>query len=75
MKSIPVILKKIRDLLPYFFLISIYFFFVNLEARKENNKTQFSEKKLNNITTKKSFSEKEQLRLAIPVIPYKDYYE
>ncbi len=72
MKSILKILKKIRDLLPYFFLISIYFFFVNLEARKENNKTQFNEKNLNNMPNKKPVSEKEQLRLAIPVIPYKN---
>ncbi len=68
-------LKKIRNLLPYFFLISIYFLFVNLEARKENNNTQFSEENLNNAPNDKSVSEKEQLRLAIPVIPYKINYD
>ena len=65
-------LKKIRNLLPYFFLIATYFFFINLEAKKENNKNQYNEKNLNRLRKETSTSEKQPLRLAIPVIPYKN---
>ena len=72
MKSLLIILKKVRNLLPYFFLIATYFFFINLEAKKENNKNQYNEKNLNRLRKETSTSEKQPLRLAIPVIPYKN---
>jgi len=69
MKSITIILKSIKNLLPYFLLIGIYFFFVNLEARKDTKNTLNSEEE--NIFTddELSFDEKD-LRIKIPVIPY-----
>ena len=69
MISISIILKNIKNLLPYFLLIAIYFFFVNLEATKDTNSNLTSEKepiypdKKNNINHN-------NLRIKIPVIPY-----
>ena len=68
-------LKKIRELLPYFILISIYFFFVNIEARNEHKRNKI-ELKTNKISNKNKddlsniyvFNE----RIEIPVIPYED---
>ena len=71
MKLILMLLKNLKDLLPYFLLIALYFFFINLETRKEkiNNKIIDIEKK---ITDDKSIrNDKQQLRIAIPVVPYK----
>ena len=70
MNSLRVILKKLRNQLPYFLLIAIYFFFVNLEARKDSNykrKTVIQDKIFDNEL---KVNEK-QLRIKIPVIPYK----
>tara|TARA_B100000579_G_C22691234_1_gene785129 strand:+ start:252 stop:443 length:192 start_codon:yes stop_codon:yes gene_type:complete len=61
-------LKNLKDLLPYLVLVAIYFFFVNLEARKVNNK--IPEEKYE-IKEKKSKIHSEQVRITIPVIPYK----
>ena len=60
MKSIFMILKKIRNQLPYLLLVVIYFFFVNLEARKynENIRTNENEAKL--------IEENERQREAVP---------
>jgi len=71
MKLILMLLKNLKDLLPYFLLIALYFFFINLETRKEkiNNKIIDIEKK---ITDDKSIrNDKQQLRITIPVVPYK----
>ena len=70
MNAITLFLKNIRNLIPYFLLIAIYFFFVNLEARKNKFKKIDSEK--GNILNddKPSFDAK-SLRISIPVIPYK----
>ena len=70
MKSIFTILRNIRNLLPYFFLISIYFFFINLEATKEKNNTRNTEYK-NKTIENKSNSLDNEMRIIIPVIPYK----
>ena len=72
MKLIFILLKNLKNLLPYFLLIALYFFFINLEARKEkiNNKIIEIEKKL--ADDKSMGYDKEQLRIAIPVIPYKN---
>ena len=72
MKSIRIFLTNIRNLLPYLFLIAIYFFFVNIEARKENNKNQIRHKEIPNLSIDRTITEKEQLRLTIPVIPYEN---
>ena len=69
MKSIVLLLKKIKDLLPYFLLITIYFFFINLETRKEKNNNRTIEKN-NELTDNKSSIYDKQLRIKIPVIPY-----
>ena len=72
MKSILKILNNLRNLTPYFLLIATYFFFVNLEARKESKKDLLRENDLIKLSEDKSSSIKKQLRLAIPVIPYKN---
>ena len=69
MKSISSIIKNIRNLLPYFLLIAIYFFFVNLEARKENNK-EIKSTKQSSMPNKRSEINERNLRIKIPVIPY-----
>ena len=70
MNSITEIIKNIKNLLPYLLLIAIYFFFVNLEARKDNetNRTNENEAKL---IEEKSSEQNKQQRIKIPVIPYK----
>ncbi len=69
MKSIFCMLKKSRNLLPYFIIIAIYFFFINLEARKHNNEKLLIEK-MNNTKDNQSNLNDKNLRLKIPVIPY-----
>ena len=71
MKPIFILLKNFKNLLPYFLLIALYFFFINLETRKEkiNNKIIQVEKQL--ADDKSTRYDKEQLRIAIPVVPYK----
>ena len=63
------ILKKIRNQLPYLLLIAIYFFFVNLEARKETNNTKNIEKKVMSNDLQPNVVDR-QRRVAIPVIPF-----
>ena len=70
MKYITESIKNIKNLLPYLLLIAIYFFFVNLEARKDNetNRTNKNEAKL---IEENSSEQNKQQRIKIPVIPYK----
>ena len=70
MKYITESIKNIKNLLPYLLLIAIYFFFVNLEAQKDNetNRTNENEAKL---IEEKSSEQNKQQRVKIPVIPYK----
>ena len=72
MKPIFILLKNLKNLLPYFLLIALYFFFINLETRKEkiNNKIIEIEKQL--VEDKSLGYDKKQLRIAIPVVPYKE---
>ncbi len=72
MKSIRRVLRNIRDLIPYFLLIATYFFFVNLEASKDNINGQFNDKSKIKIPKANSGKEKERSRISIPVIPYKN---
>tara|TARA_Y100001968_G_C19294822_1_gene686084 strand:+ start:275 stop:484 length:210 start_codon:yes stop_codon:yes gene_type:complete len=67
MKSI---FKKIKNMIPYILLVAVYFFFVNLEARKSQNghseqiRSQKDEKSLNS-------SNDNIITIKIPVMPYK----
>ena len=70
MKYIAEIIKNIKNLLPYLLLIAIYFFFVNLEARKDNETSRTNENEAKLIEEKSSEQNKQQ-RIKIPVIPYK----
>ena len=72
MKPIFILLKNLKNLLPYFLLIALYFFFINLETRKEkiNNKIIEIEKQL--VEDKSIEDDKKKLRIAIPVVPYKE---
>ena len=69
MKYITESIKKIKNLLPYLLLIAIYFFFVNLEARKDNETIRTNENEAKLIEEKSS--KNKQQRIKIPVIPYK----
>ena len=70
MKSI---IENIKNSIPYFILICIYFFFVNLEARNKMKKGQF-----NNIVLEKkeeakqtiSSNNKDNQIIVIPIIPF-----
>ena len=66
MKSVSTIFTNIKNLLPYFLLIAIYFFIVNIEASKDN-KIIDSQREL--VENKSSKINKE-IKLRIPVIPY-----
>ena len=72
MKPIFILIKNFKNLLPYFLLIALYFFFINLETRKEkiNNKIIEIEEQL--VEDKSIGYDKKKLRIAIPVVPYKE---
>ena len=72
MKPIFILIKNFKNLLPYFLLIALYFFFINLETRKEkiNNKIIEIEKQI--VEDKSIGHDKKKLRIAIPVVPYKE---
>ena len=67
MKSLFWIIKQVKELSLYLLLIIIYFFFINLEAKKEKfieiNKDVNKKNKLSNQGESNS-------RISIPVIPY-----
>ncbi len=70
MKTISKILTNIKNLLPYLLLIAIYFFFVNLEAGKDQKNNRTSENEYN-LKEEESSEQNKQERIEIPVIPYK----
>ena len=71
MRYISILLKNIKNLLPYLLLIAVYFFFVNLEARKEKNyKLNLKEENMSSDT--KSWTEEKSRKISIPVVPYKE---
>ena len=71
MKLILILLKNLKNLLPYFLLISLYFFFINLETRKEKINNKIIEIEKNLADDKPMRYDNEKLRIAIPVVPYK----
>ena len=68
MNLISNIIKNIRNLLPYFLLIAIYFFFINLEASNERSNNKVN-KNQNKLTESKSTLDDMKV-IEIPVIPY-----
>ena len=69
MNSIFILLKNLKNLIPYFLLIAIYFFFVNLEARNENDSVRKAQKE-KILAKEQSSIDDRDLRIKIPVIPY-----
>ena len=69
MKPIYLLIKNIRNLLPYIALIALYFFFINIEAKKNKNSKQII-KNEKNLTVDETVLDKKTLRIEIPVIPY-----
>tara|TARA_B100000579_G_C22509305_1_gene700731 strand:+ start:54 stop:263 length:210 start_codon:yes stop_codon:yes gene_type:complete len=67
MKSLFLLIKNIKNLLPYLVIIGIYFFFVNIEARKEKNNEL---EKQSSINRKQPGLNKNYLKIKIPVTPY-----
>lgn len=70
MKYITESIKNIKNLLPYLLLIAIYFFFVNLEAVRDNETNRTNENE-SMLIEEKSTEQNKQQRIKIPVIPYK----
>lgn len=66
MKSVSTIFTNIKNLLPYFILIAIYFFIVNIEASKDNKIKDNQKELVKNKTSKIN----KEIKLRIPVIPY-----
>ncbi len=71
MSSIYFILKNIKNLLPYFLLIAIYFLFVNLEAKKDKDNV-INTNIDHTYPEAKSSTDDKNFRIKIPVIPYND---
>ena len=71
MKLIFMLLKNFKNLSPYFLLIALYFFFINLETRKDKNNNKIIESDKQLADDKSMGYDKEPLRIAIPVVPYK----
>tara|TARA_Y100001968_G_scaffold208273_1_gene191393 strand:- start:2464 stop:2706 length:243 start_codon:yes stop_codon:yes gene_type:complete len=74
------ILINIKNIIPYFIIVIIYFFFVNLEAKKQRNKINLEQNEPiteslvgNTLLDKKviTTTNEVKLRLSIPVIPYR----
>ena len=63
------LIKNIRNLLPYIALIALYFFFINIEAKKNKNSKQIIRNE-NMLTVDETKLDKKMLRIEIPVIPY-----
>ena len=75
MKLIILVLKNIKNLLPYFIPIAIYFFFISIEASKENKLNNIIEKEnvlYKNKNKNKNIVNDKGLRIIIPVVPYKE---
>ena len=69
MKPLNLLIKNIRNLLPYIALIALYFFFINIEAKKNKNSKQII-KNENMLSVDETKLDKKMQRIEIPVIPY-----
>tara|TARA_Y100001968_G_C19105198_1_gene594512 strand:- start:491 stop:715 length:225 start_codon:yes stop_codon:yes gene_type:complete len=72
MNSNLILLKNLKNLLPYLLFIGIYFYIIGLEAGKDEYIYETIKKNENNSTVKEKDVSKKQLKIKIPVIPYKD---
>ncbi len=71
MNLIVKIIKKIKNLIPYFLLIAMYFFFINLETMEEQkNKSNIKSESQDN-EKKSRLEDKKQIKISIPVLPYR----
>ena len=70
MKIILTLLKNIKNLSIYFIFISVYFLFIFLDTQKEKQNENVIEQNYE-LIEKRSNAENKQLRIKIPVIPYK----
>ena len=75
------IVKKTKTFFPYILIIFIYFFFINIEARKEikmnnrNSNIRENKRKKQLRYSQNSINSNikdESIRISIPVIPYKN---
>jgi len=63
------VFTSIKDLLPYLLLISIYFFFINIEARNEKDKN--NKQQIKNVFNDNNLDVQDKIiRIKIPIIPY-----
>ena len=71
MKALKNILLNIKSAVPYLCIIFIYFFFINIQARKEDKSIQPQDKQINNT---KNGGDNFVLnkKVSIPVFPYQD---
>ncbi len=69
MKTISMILRNIKNLLPYLVLIAIYFFFINLEARKDRNNSIILTNENKSLDDNSKIVDYDQI-IKIQVIPY-----
>ena len=67
MKLFFMMIKNLKMIIPYLTLIAIYFFFINLEARKKEVKNAEKENIL--LNDKSSIVDK---KIKIPVIPFNE---
>ena len=65
------ILLNIKNLTPYLLLISLYFIFINIEARKELTNYKLNTR-TNKIDNNQSNPKENNLRISIPVIQYSE---
>ena len=65
------IIENVKDNIIYFLLIAVYFFFVNIEARKELKYKNTNNKDDQQLLEKKS-SIKNDSKISIPVIPFEN---
>ena len=71
MKLIILIFNNVKNVLPYFMLIFIYFFLINLEAKNDKVINITTENEYYSTDEKSVFPDINQ-RVKIPVIPYKE---
>ena len=72
MNLIGLILKNIKNLLPYFLLIVLYFFFINLETIEEQKNKSIKKTDIQLNQEKIKIDDKKQIRISIPVFPYRE---
>ena len=72
MKLIGLMLKNIKNLSPYFLLIVLYFFFINLEELEEQKNKSIKKSDIQFNEEKTMIDDKKQIRISIPVFPYKE---